>query len=148
MTIQATGVHHIGLTVTNLERSKTFYQELFGWKEVGADLKMGYVFLADGKNFLTLWQKSTHGYAESSAGLHHFALAVESVDDLTQAEQLLRKKKIRIHYNRIVPLQDGAHEAEIYFYDPDGIRVELFSPNGGDGREAPVSHGPSCLLAD
>ncbi len=148
MIIQTSGVHHIGLTVTNLERSKAFYQDLFGWKEVGADLKLGYVFLSDRKNFVTLWQQSESRYTKATAGLHHFALSVGSADELAQAEQILRKKGVRIHYDRIVPLHDGAHEAELYFYDPDGIRVELFSPNGGAGREAPFCHAPSCYLPD
>jgi len=148
MTIQASGVHHIGLTVTDIERSRAFYQELFGWKEVGADPALGYVFLADSKNFVTLWQESKTGYTKASAGLHHFALSVGGADELAQAEQILRKKGVRIHYDRIVPLHDGAEEAELYFYDPDGIRVELFSPNGGAGREAPSCHAPSCYLRD
>jgi lactoylglutathione lyase len=136
MIIQTTGVHHIGLTVTDLARSKAFYQDLFGWKEVGD------------KSFITLWQESKSGYTKASAGLHHFALAVGSADELAQAEQILRKKQVRIHYDRIVPLHDGAREAELYFYDPDGIRVELFSPDGGEGREAPSRHAPSCYLPD
>lgn len=148
MTIHTSGVHHIGLTVTDIERSKAFYQELFGWKEVGAEPQFGYVFLADDKNFVTLWQESKSGYTKASAGLHHFALAVGGADELVQAEQILRKKGVRIHYDRIVPLHDGAREAELYFYDPDGIRVELFSPEGGEGREAPSRHVPSCYLAD
>jgi catechol 2,3-dioxygenase-like lactoylglutathione lyase family enzyme len=42
--MQTAGVHHVGLSVTNVERSKDFYMDLFGWKEVGADQKLGYVF--------------------------------------------------------------------------------------------------------
>ena len=149
MAIQTSGVHHIGLSVTDLHRSKAFYQELFGWKEVGSDPKLGYAFLSDGKNAVTLWQQSERSYTKASAGLHHFALAVGSVDALTQAEQILRKKGIRIHYDRIVPTGfAGWREAELYFYDPDGIRVELFSPDGGEGREAPVHQCPSCYLPD
>jgi lactoylglutathione lyase len=138
----------LGLTVTNLDRSKQFYQELFGWKELGADPKMGYAFLSDGKTMITLWQQSQHVYDKARAGLHHFALAVGSPDDLVRAEQVLRKKNVRIHYDRIVPAMEGAKEAELYFYDPDGIRVELFSAQGGEGKAAPVRHGPSCFLPD
>ena len=148
MTIQTSGVHHLGLTVTNLDRSKKFYQDLFGWKELGADPKMEYAFLTDGKTMITLWQQSQEGYDKTRAGLHHFALAVGGSDDLVRAEQILRKKGVRIHYDRIVPAREGAHEAELYFYDPDGIRVELFSAQGGDGKEAPVRQGPSCFLPD
>lgn len=148
MTIQTLGVHHLGLTVTNLDRSKQFYQDLFGWEELGADPKMGYAFLTDGKTMITLWQQSQEAYDGASAGLHHFALTVGSFEDLVRAEQILRKSGVRIHYNRIVPAMEGANEAELYFYDPDGIRVELFSVEGGKGKKAPVQHGPSCFLPD
>lgn len=137
MSIQTAGVHHLGLTVTSLERSKQFYQDLFGWKELGTDPKMGYAFLTDGTTMITLWQQSDTAYDKAHAGLHHFAMAVGSPDDLVRAEQVLRKKNIRIHYDRIVPAREGAKEAELYFYDPDGIRVELFSAQGGEGKDAP-----------
>lgn len=148
MSIQTAGVHHLGLTVTNLDRSKQFYQDVFGWKELGADPKMGYAFLTDGTTMITLWQQSQNAYDKAHAGLHHVALAVGSADDLVRAEQILRRKGVRIHYDRIVPLMEGAKEAELHFYDPDGIRVELFSAQGGEGKEAPVRHGPSCFLPD
>ena len=64
MVIQTSGVHHIGLNVTNLEKSKQFYQDLFGWKELGSDSKLGYAFFSDGKNMFTLWQQGTTPYSK------------------------------------------------------------------------------------
>src|SRR5205823_13199064 len=104
MPMQTAGVHHVGLSVTNVKRSKDFYMDLFGWKEVGADQKLGYVFLSDGKNTITPWHQSQSGYNRTHAGLHHLALAVNGIDELMRAERMLRKKKIRIHYDRIVPI--------------------------------------------
>jgi lactoylglutathione lyase len=148
MTIATSGIHHLGLTVTDLERSRRFYQELFGWQEVGADTTRGYAFLTDGKNMITLWQQSGTAYDKTRAGLHHFALSIDSVEAMDRAERLLREKGVRIHYDRVVPLAEGASESEIYFYDPDGIRVELFCAAGGAGLTAPVAGAPSCVLAD
>jgi len=91
--MQTAGVHHVGLSVTNVERSKDFYMDLFGWKEVGADQKLGYVFLSDGKNTITPWHQSQPGYNRTHAGLHHLALAVNGIEELMRAEQMLRKKE-------------------------------------------------------
>src|SRR5207249_11108589 len=121
MPMQTAGVHHVGLSVTNVKRSKDFYMDLFGWKEVGADQKLGYGFLSDGKNTITPWHQSQSGYNRTHAGLHHLALAVNGIEELMRAERMLRKKKIRIHYDRIVPITEGTQAAELYFYDPDGI---------------------------
>src|SRR6266567_3862748 len=146
MPMQTAGVHHVGLSVTNVKRSKDFYMDLFGWKEVGADQKLGYGFLSDGKNTITPWHQSQSGYNRTHAGLHHLALAVNGIEELMRAERMLRKKKIRIHYDRIVPITEGTQAAELYFFDPDGICVELFSDAGDEGLQPPVQHGPSCLL--
>lgn len=133
MTIQTAGVHHVGLSVTNVERSKESYMDLFGWKEVGADSKLGYVFLSDGKNTITLWQQSESAYNKTHAGLHHLALAVNGIEALMRAEQGLRKKKIPIHYDRIVPATEGTQAAELFFYDPDGICFSAM-PEAKDAR--------------
>ncbi len=50
--------------------------------------------------------------------------------------------------NTIVRVMEGATAPELYFYDRDGSCVELFGEAGGEGRQAPVPHGPSCLLQD
>jgi hypothetical protein len=34
--------------------------------------------------------------------------------------------------------------AALYFTDPDGLRIEVYSPTGAAGRAAPVAGAPSC----
>jgi lactoylglutathione lyase len=45
-----------------------------------------------------------------------------------------------------VPHQEGAESAALYFSDPDGIRLEVYSPAGAAGLAAPVPGAPSCGL--
>jgi hypothetical protein len=46
----------------------------------------------------------------------------------------------------VVPQQEGAEVASLYFTDPDGIRLEIYSPTGAAGLAAPVPGAPSCGL--
>ncbi|MGH9326097.1 MAG: VOC family protein, partial [Terriglobia bacterium] len=83
---------HIGLNVTNLERSKKFYQDVFGFKvmlESDAEDRK-FVFLGDGESIvLTLWQQSGGRFDGRQPGLHHLSFQLASIDEVKQAEQKL-----------------------------------------------------------
>jgi len=48
------GVHHIGLTVPDLEKTRTFFLETLGFEQVGEVPDYPAVFLSDGSIMLTL----------------------------------------------------------------------------------------------
>lgn len=48
--------------------------------------------------------------------------------------------------NGIVPQAEGASCAGIFFEDPDGMRLEIYSATGADDRRAPFPDAPSCGL--
>ncbi|MEP6988603.1 MAG: VOC family protein, partial [Chloroflexota bacterium] len=60
-------------------------------------------------------------------------------------EHQLRDMKVNFLYDGIVAHSEGAKSAGIFFEDPDGIRLEIFSPDGGDQHAAPES-GAACGL--
>ncbi|MFD6364611.1 VOC family protein, partial [Streptomyces roseolus] len=65
---------HIGINVTDLDRSLRFYGEVLGFETIGVGDADGrrYAFLGqDGRLTLTLWQQAEGGYEENRAGLHH-----------------------------------------------------------------------------
>ncbi|MFD0855110.1 VOC family protein, partial [Actinomadura adrarensis] len=83
---------HVGLNVTDLDRSVSFYQRVFGF-EVQAEGKEDgrrWAFLGrDGALQVTLWQQSGAPFSTSTAGLHHLSFQVESIDEVRAAERVL-----------------------------------------------------------
>ncbi|MEV6109708.1 VOC family protein [Streptomyces sp. NPDC051940] len=137
---------HVGLNVTDLDRSVAFYREVFGF-EVSAEGKeegRRFAFLArDGQLLVTLWQQSAAGYAADRAGLHHLSFQVESVDEVRAAEALLKSLGAEFAYEGVVPHGEGAASGGIFFADPDGTRLEIYTTAGVAG-EAPTAGAPTC----
>lgn len=139
---------HIGLNVSNLDRSKQFYQQVFGFHILMESQETGreFAFLGeDGNIVLTLWQQSGGKFAKDISGLHHLSFQVGSIEDVQRIEHKLHEMDTRFLYDGIVPHAEGMQSGGIYFEDPDGIRLEIFSPTGAQDHDAP-SDGPSCGL--
>ena len=94
--------------------------------------------------FLTLWQQSSAGFESSRAGLHHLAFQVPTLDAVQAAEARLRARGQTPRYDGVVPHREGADSAALFFADPDGIRLEIYSPTGAAGLASPVAGAPSC----
>ena len=128
-------VGHVGINVSNMEKSKEFYLKLFGFdvlfEEKLADKR--YMFLGkDGEIIVTLWEQSNKAFSSSTAGLHHLAFLVDSVEELKAFEQKLDENKITKIYNGIVSHCEGASSGGVFFLDPDGVRLEVCIAEGID----------------
>lgn len=138
---------HVGLNVTDLERSKKFYQKVFGFKvmqESNTEHKK-FVFLGDGKNILvTLFEQSSGEFNVHQPGLHHLSFQVASIQEVKLVERELQAMKASFLYDGVVPHAEGASSGGIFFKDPDGIRLEIYSPTGVSGIAAPVKDAPTC----
>jgi catechol 2,3-dioxygenase-like lactoylglutathione lyase family enzyme len=138
---------HIGLNVSQLDRSIDFYRAVLGLEVVrrSADAARPYAFLGhDGVIVLTLWQQSDGTFAANRPGLHHLSFQVGSVDEVRDAERRLRALGARLHHDGIVAHAEGADSGGLYFDDPDGIRLEIFTTKGLAGAPAPHTDGPTC----
>lgn len=121
------GAHHIGLTVSKLEESATFFTALLGWKEVRRNEAYPAIYVSDGSVMVTLWaikeEPSIPFNKNKNAGLHHVAFTVESEDDLNTIHQRLKNHGTKIEF---APEQLGQGPAKhMMCYEPSGIRVEF-----------------------
>lgn len=49
------GIHHLGLTVSDLEQSAAFFVDILGWTEVRRNEEYPAIFVSDGSVMVTLW---------------------------------------------------------------------------------------------
>jgi lactoylglutathione lyase len=146
-TLGAFQTGHVGLNVSDLDRSSAFYQRVFGLDVLRESRQEGrrFAFLAkDGTLVLTLWQQAEGRYESDRPGLHHLSFQVEDIEQVRAAERTLRELGATFAYEGIVAHAEGADSGGIFFADPDGIRLEIFAASGvGDGT-APVADAPTC----
>jgi catechol 2,3-dioxygenase-like lactoylglutathione lyase family enzyme len=138
---------HVGINVSELERSRDFYRRAFGFEVMTESWESGreFAFLGfDNVLVLTLWQQSTGRFDGGRPGLHHLSFHVPTIDDVRRAEARLRDMQVPLLYDGIVPHGEGAQSGGIYFEDPDGVRLEIYAPDAGQHHDAPTPGAPSC----
>ncbi len=136
MPIKTSSINHIRLTVTDIDRSRAFYEGLFGWPiaiempaNTPADDQARYAFLYGGviynlgHTLLGLRPVSADSFDENRTGLDHLSLAVDSRAALEAAVELLDGRGIG--HAGIKDIGDGFI---LEFRDPDNIALELFAP--------------------
>ncbi|MEU8773895.1 VOC family protein [Streptomyces sp. NPDC048606] len=138
---------HVGLNVTDLDRSLAFYREALGFDLLGEGKEEDrrFAFLGrDGELVLTLWQQAAGPYAPTAAGLHHLAFSAEAVEEVRAYEERLRGLGVAFAHEGVVAHQEGSASGGIFFHDPDGTRLEISVSTGVEGASAPTGSAPTC----
>jgi catechol 2,3-dioxygenase-like lactoylglutathione lyase family enzyme len=113
--IETSGIDHVVLHVSDVERSKQFYTEILGMTVYRED--EGQVFLHAGRQGVALFRKPQGASLITGNDLNHLALNVASGTYET-LKQELERHGVAV---RGRPGQDRC----IYFQDPDGHRLQL-----------------------
>jgi glyoxylase I family protein len=127
------GVHHLGLTVLDVERSARWYREVLDFVEVGRlgddhderrkiflrhqglPIRLGLVSHRDGPR---------RRFDETVAGLDHLSFAVS--DRSTLERWCRRFDELDVEYTQIADANSIPGALVVVFRDPDNIQLELF----------------------
>jgi glyoxylase I family protein len=136
MPLSSTSVAHVRLTVTDIERSRQFYESVFDWPVLievpeNADeaTKSALSFLYGGVVYdlggtlIGLRPVATDRFDEDRAGLDHIAFRLGSKAELESAAAHLDEVGIQHE-----PIKDIGPSYILEFRDPDNIALELTAP--------------------
>jgi glyoxylase I family protein len=123
------GVHHVDLVVSSIERSLPFYRDLLA--------PLGYHRISEGERGETIWYLSgpdvdvglreaqSEGEADRyRVGLHHVAFEAWSRAMVDERAAWLRERGATIESG---PAEYGYSLGyyAVFFYDPDGLKLEI-----------------------
>ncbi len=131
--MRSTGVHHVDLVVSSIERSLPFYRDLLGplgWHRISE---------VEGERGETIWYfggpGSGIGLREAQSkrdepvdryepGLHHLCFEARSRAVVDERARWLREQGMTIESG---PEEYGYQLGyyAVFFYDPDGIKLEI-----------------------
>jgi lactoylglutathione lyase len=149
---QLTRMHHLGLTVSDIERSICFYRDILGMTLIGRRPSVTADYVAqqtgypevelnvasfrispESEQSMEVVQYMNHSGspgepATNRAGVSHLCLLV---DDLQASYDDLKQKGVNFK-SEPVTITAGPNEGGlvVYFNDPDGYTLELFQPPG------------------
>jgi catechol-2,3-dioxygenase len=120
---------HLVLYVRDLERSRRFYGDVLGWREVSGDAPVAFPAAAfsSGRThhellLIEVGPDAAAIPAGRRVGLYHFGLKVgETDDELRDALQRLREAGVPV-----VGASDHTVTHSLYIEDPDGNEIELY----------------------
>ena len=127
------GVHHLALTVRNMEKSVAWYTELFGLTQLmaieeppgspvvicmhpGSQLIFG---------FHTHTANEGEDFSEFHTGVDHVSFGVDNRAELEAWK--LRLEERNVDHS---PIADRDYGSVLVFRDPDNIQLELYAPPG------------------
>ncbi|MFL5945842.1 MAG: VOC family protein [Gaiellaceae bacterium] len=135
--MRSTGVHHVDLVVSSIERSLPFYTELLG------PLGFHRVAEVEGERGETIWyiggpgssvglreaQSESAPYDRYRIGLHHLAFEAPSRAEVDERAEWIRMQDVELESEPQEYTYSPGYYA-VFFYDPDGLKLEIVHTPG------------------
>lgn len=115
-------VEHVNLAVTDCRASADFYESIFDWRTrwEGSALGGRTVHVGDDRSYLALFTAEPASATPSTPSpLNHVGIVVDELD--TVAERLRERGVRTFSHSTYEP------GSRFYFFDPDGIEIEVVS---------------------
>ena len=131
--MRSTGVHHVDLVVSSIERSLGFYRDLLG------PLGFHRIGEVEGERGETIWYLTGPGssvglraaqsvpagpYDRYAVGLHHLAFEADTRSRVDERADWLRRSGAEIESGPEEYAYEPGYYA-VFFYDPDGLKLEI-----------------------
>lgn len=121
------GIHHLGLSVSDLQATTRFFTECLGWTIAREVPEYAATYVTNDSVLVTLWQTDAGAQPfdrRQQVGLHHFALRVPSEQALTEIFERVSA------YQGVTPefapeFLRGGPVKHYMVYEPSGTRVEF-----------------------
>ncbi len=113
--LRVTQIDHVSVLITDVERSRRFYRDLLGLKEIARPRTFDFVVV-----WFDLGNQQLHLLLKDrpdTLSPRHFALRVA---DVAQAREYIREHGIAIDETTPIPGAD-----RFFIHDPDGNRIEI-----------------------
>lgn len=121
------GIHHLGLSVADLDATTEFFVQCLGWSVVREVPDYPARFVSNGSAFFTLWQ-TEQGSApfdrRKQVGLHHVAIKVSDEASLTDMYRRVSGFP-GVVIDFAPELLGGGPAQHFIAFEPSGIRVEF-----------------------
>jgi catechol 2,3-dioxygenase-like lactoylglutathione lyase family enzyme len=120
-------IGHVVLRASDLKRSVEFYTQVLGFRisDVYPEEMMpgGMVFMRCNEDHHGLALVGGMAGASRGSELHHLAFAVETLDEVFRARNLLRERKVPITFEG---RRRAGVQIAVEFTDPDGHQLEIY----------------------
>jgi catechol 2,3-dioxygenase len=147
LSVEVKELGHLVLYVRDLARSRKFYGDLLGWKEItapGMELGFPAAAFSSGRThhellLIQVGEDATPIPVGRRVGMYHFGLKIgETDDELRQARDQLRAAGAKL-----VGTADHGITHSLYIEDPDGNEIELYI----DVQPATWKEDPAAIFA-